>query len=112
MEDCRQSSEEDSKMLVDEAQKEVRTVFVGGFWGQLVSSVLWLTSAALGTWVSPRAAIIELVFCGFFIFPATRLLLRLSGGRASLKKENPLWYLGMQVAFTLPFCMLLLVPVT
>jgi hypothetical protein len=99
-------------MLVNDAQKEVRTVFVGGFWGQLVSSALWLTSAALGTWVSPKAAITELVFGGFFIFPATRLLLRLSGGPSSLKKENPLGYLGMQVAFTLPPCMLLLVPVT
>ena len=99
-------------MLVSEAQEEVRSVFVGGFWGQLVSSVLWLTSAALGTWVSPKAAIIELVFGGFFIFPATQLLLRSSGGPSSLKKENPLGFLGMQLAFTLPPCMLLLVPVT
>jgi hypothetical protein len=55
-------------MLVKDAQKEVRTVYVGGFWGQMV----WLASAALGTWVTPRSAIIELVFCGFFIFPAIR----------------------------------------
>ena len=99
-------------MLVKDAQKEVRTVFVGGFWGQLVSSALWLKSAALGTWASPKAAIIELVAGGFFIFPAVQLLLRLTGGPASLKKENPLGFLGMQVAFTLPICMLLLVPVT
>jgi hypothetical protein len=110
--DCWQGSEEGSKMLVNDAQKEVRTVFMGGFWGQLVSSVLWLTSAALGTWVSPKAAIALLVFGGFFIFPATQLLLRLTGGRASLKKENPFGFLAMQVAFTLPICMLLLVPVT
>jgi hypothetical protein len=98
-------------MQVNDAQKEVRTVFAGGFWGQLVSSILWLASAALGTWVSPRAAIIELVLGGFFIFPATQLLLRLTGGRASVGKENPLGNLGMQIAFTLPLCMLLLVPV-
>ena len=99
-------------MLVKDAQKEVRTIFVGGFWGQLVSSVLWLASAALATWKSPRAAILELVVCGFFIFPITQLLLRLSGGPASVKRENPLGNLGMQIAFTLPPCMLLLVPVT
>jgi hypothetical protein len=98
-------------MLVNEAQKEVRTVFVGGFWGQLVSSALWLASAALGTWVSPRAAIIELVVCGFFIFPITQLLLRLTGRRASLTSENPLGYLAMQIAFIVPMCMLLLAPV-
>jgi hypothetical protein len=77
-------------MHVKDAQYEVRTVFVGGFWGQLVSSAMWLTSAALGTWVTPRAAILELVFAGFFIFPITLLLLRLAGGYGSLKKENPL----------------------
>jgi hypothetical protein len=99
-------------MLVQDAQREVRTVFVGGFWGQLVSSTLWLVSAALGTWATPRAAIFTLVVGGFFIFPVTQLLLRLSGGRASLTSGNPLWNLGMQIAFTLPLSMLLLIPVT
>jgi len=99
-------------LLVQDAQREVRTVFVGGFWGQLVSSALWLASAALGVWVSPRAAIIELVVGGCFIFPATQLLLRLTGGRTTLSRDNELWNLGWQVAFTLPLSMLLLVPVT
>jgi uncharacterized protein DUF7010 len=99
-------------MQVQDAQSEVRTVFVGGFFGQMVCSVLWLVSAALGTWVTPRAAIIELVLGGFLIFPVTQLLLRLTGRRASLASGNPLWNLGMQIAFTLPMSMLLLVPVT
>ena len=99
-------------MLVQDAQREVRTVFIGGFWGQLVSSAIWLASAALGTWVTPRAAILTAVVGGFFIFPATQLLLRLTGGPASVTRSNPLHYLGMQIAFTLPMCMLLLVPVT
>jgi hypothetical protein len=90
----------------------VRTVFVGGFWGQMVSSVLWLTSAALGTWVTPRAAIIALVLSGFFIFPLTQMLLRLTGRPASLPSGNPLGNLAMQIAFTVPLSMLLLVPVT
>ena len=55
-------------MLVSDAQREVRTVYVGGFWGQLVSGAIWLTSAALGTWATPRAAIIAIVAGGFFIF--------------------------------------------
>jgi len=99
-------------MLVQDAQREVRTVFVGGFWGQLVSSALWLVSAALGSWRTPRAAIFSLVLTGFFIFPVTQLLLRLTGGPASLSRDNPLGNLGMQIAFTLPMTMLLLVPVT
>jgi len=99
-------------MLVEDAQRHVRTTFIGGFWGQLVSSVLWLASAALATWSTPRAAISFIVFGGFFIFPATVLLLRLTGGPAAPTKGNPLSALGMQVAFTLPMTMLLLVPVT
>ena len=73
-------------MQVQDAQREVRTVFVGGFWGQLVSSALWLASAALGTWMTPRAAIFALVVSGFFIFPLTQLLLRLTGRPASLPR--------------------------
>jgi hypothetical protein len=99
-------------MLVQDAQREVRTVFIGGFWGQLVSSAIWLASAALGYWVTPRAAIITVVAGGFFIFPAVLLLLRLTGWPTHLTKGNPLGNLGMQIAFTLPVSMLLLVPVT
>src|SRR5205807_3245752 len=89
----------------------MRSVYIGGFWGQLVSSVIWLASAALGTWVSPKASILTIVIGGFFIFPLTQLLLRLSGRRARVSKENTFHSLGMQVAFVLPFSMLLLVPV-
>jgi hypothetical protein len=98
-------------MYVQDAQREMRSAYVGGFWGQLVSSVIWLVSAALGTWVSPRASILTVVIGGFFIFPLTLLLLRLSPGRASVSAANPFTSLGMQVAFVLPFSMLLLAPV-
>lgn len=89
-------------MDVADAQHEVRHTFRGGFAGQLVSGILWLASAALGTWVSPRAAITLLVVGGFFIFPLTRLVLRGMGGPSSLGSANPLNALGMQVAFVLP----------
>lgn len=99
-------------MLVQDAQREVRTVFVGGFWGQLVSSTMWLASAALGLWAAPRTAILTLIISCFFIFPVTQLLLRLTGGPTSVSKGNALGSLGIQVALTLPMTMLLLVPVT
>jgi Family of unknown function (DUF7010) len=99
-------------MDVQDAQREMRSVYMGGFWGQLVSSVIWLVSAALGTWVSPRASILTVVIGGFFIFPLTQMLLRLSSRRASVSTANPFTSLGMQVAFVLPFSMLLLVPVS
>src|SRR5271169_4911953 len=98
-------------MDIQDAQREVRSVYIGGFWGQLVSSVIWLVSAALGTWATPKASILTVVIGGFFIFPLTQMLLRLSGRRTSVSRENPFNSLGMQVAFVLPFSMLLLVPV-
>ena len=89
-------------MLVADAQREVRSVYAGGFFGQLVSGVLWLTSAALGTWRTPRAAILCLVIGGMLIFPLTTLLLRLSGRPASLSKGNPLNALALQLPLSMP----------
>lgn len=89
-------------MNVTDAQREVRTVFLGGFVGQLVSAVLWAASAAAWTWLSPRHGILTLVLAGMFIFPATQLLLRLSGRRAALSAGNPLNELAMEIAFLVP----------
>ena len=89
-------------MQVNDAQREMRAVYMGGFQGQLVSGILWLVSAGLSAWVSPRAGIIFLCAGGVLIFPLTQLLLRLMGRPASVRAENPLRFLAMQVAFTLP----------
>jgi hypothetical protein len=99
-------------MDIHDAQREVRFVYIGGFWGQLVSSVIWLVSAVVGTWVSPKASILTAIIAGLFIFPLTQMLLLLSGRRARVSKQNPLHWLGMQVAFVLPISMLLLFPVS
>jgi hypothetical protein len=98
-------------MNISDAQKEMRSRFIGGFYGQLVSGVLWLVSASLATWSSPRASITTLVVGGFFIFPLTELLVRVGGVKGWLSAENSLRELGMQVAFVLPASMPLLVPV-
>jgi small basic protein len=90
-------------MDISDAQRDVPTVFLGGFAGQLVASVVWFVSAALATWRSPRAAIIAVVIAGTFIFPLTQLLLRLMGRNPGLPKGHPMNDLGRQVAFTLPF---------
>ena len=98
-------------MTISEAQWEIRTRFVGGYYGQFVSAVLWLTAAALAAWRGPRASIILLVVGGFFIFPVTELLIRITGERAPVSSANALRSLGMQVAFVLPLSMPLLLPV-
>jgi hypothetical protein len=89
-------------MLVRDAQRDVRSVFLGGFAGQLVSGALWLLSAALGTWGSHRQAILVLVVGGVFIFPLTQLVLRAMRHAAALPAGHPFNALAMQVAFTLP----------
>jgi len=98
-------------MDISDAQRENRIRFVGGFYGQLVSGVLWLVSASLATWSTPRTAITMLVVGGFFIFPLTELFIRVSGNRRWLSAQNSLGKLGMQVAFVLPVSMPLLLPV-
>jgi hypothetical protein len=98
-------------MTISEAQLEIRTRFVGGFYGQFVSGILWLMAAGLAVWRGPRASIIMLVVGGFFIFPATELLIRSIGERAPVSSANALRSLGMQIAFVLPLSMPLLLPV-
>ena len=89
-------------MTINDAQRDVRTVFLGGFAGQLVSSAVWLLSAATATWRSPKTAMEVLVVAGIFIFPMTRLVLHVMARPSSLPKGHPMNALAMQVAFVLP----------
>jgi hypothetical protein len=89
-------------MHVEEAQLEVRTVMMGGFPGQLVSGLLWLLSAGLSTWVSPKAGIVALLLSGLFIYPGALLVLKLLRRPTSLGAGNPFGQLAMQIAFTIP----------
>ena len=89
-------------MQISDAQRDVRTTFLGGFPGQLVSAVIWFASAALATWVSSRAAILMLVFGGMLIFPLTQVVLRALGHPSSLRKGHPMNALAVQIAFLVP----------
>lgn len=89
-------------MIIADAQREVRTVYLGGSVGQLVSAMIWLTSAAVATFVDPRTGFWTLAIGGAAIFPLTQGLLRLAGRRATVARENPLSFLAMQIAFTVP----------
>lgn len=89
-------------MDVAAAQREVRSIYLGGYFGQLVSGTLWLVSAAFATWMSQRAGIFVLVLGGFAIFPLTQLLLLVTGRPASLTDKNPLRELAIEIAFLVP----------
>lgn len=89
-------------MTLEEAQREMRAVFVNGSVGQAVSGAIWLASAALATWGTTRQAIVALVVGGMFIYPLTQAALRLSGRRWAPSEGNPLVPLAMQTAFIVP----------
>jgi hypothetical protein len=89
------------------AQREMRSAFLGGFAGQLVSGLIWLASTAVANWVNPRYGMAVLFLGSMLIFPLTQGLLRLIGRPAKVSPGNKLWFLGSQVAFTVPLNFLL-----
>lgn len=94
-------------MNILDSQHEMRSAFLGGFAGQLVSGLIWLIAAALGTWLSPVAGMAALFFGSMGIFPLTQLSVRLLGRPGKVRPENGLRPLGSQVAFTVPLNFLL-----
>jgi hypothetical protein len=89
-------------MLLSDAQREVRTSYLGGFVGQLVSALIWFASAAVATFIDHKTGFWALAIGGAAIFPLTRALLLMAGRGVVLARENPLGHLAMQIAFTVP----------
>ena len=89
-------------MLIADAQRELRSVYISGSVGQIVSGLVWLVSAALTTWSSPLSGILAMLVGGFFIYPITQLVLRAMGGPASVSAGNPMRELAIEVAFVGP----------
>ncbi len=94
-------------MDIRDAQREMRSAFMGGFVGQSVSGVIWLVSAALGTWAAPGLGMAALFFGSMAIFPLAQVGLRLMGRPGKVSPDNALWGLGSQTAFTVPLNFLL-----
>ncbi|NCC34592.1 MAG: hypothetical protein EOM24_21635 [Chloroflexia bacterium] len=94
-------------MKITDGQREIRSAFLGGFAGQLVSGLIWLVAAALGTWLAPGVGMIALFFGSMGLFPLTQLVVRLLGRPGKVSPENGLWSLGAQIAFTVPLNFLL-----
>ena len=92
-------------MEIQAAQREVRSVFLGGSVGQAVSGIIWLISSALSTWAGIRYGILALVLGGMLIFPLTTLSLKILGHPAGLPRENPFNSLAQQIAFIVPLLM-------
>ena len=89
-------------MLVTAAQRDVRSVYSGGFYGQLVSAAVWLCAAVVATWISTALSVAVLFLGGIVIFPLTWLTIRMTRRPASLPSGHPMKALAMQIAFTVP----------
>lgn len=96
-------------MSITEAQGDVRRLYAGGFYGQMVSAGVWLSAAAVAQWISTRGAVVVLLLGGTLIFPLTWLIIRLAGRPASLPSGHPMAALAMQVAFTVPIGLVVVV---
>ena len=94
-------------MEIKTCQHEMRTAFIGGFAGQLVSGLIWLSAAAVSEWFQPRWGMALLFFGSMGIFPLTQGTLRLLGRPGKVSAENGLWGLGAQTAFIVPINFLL-----
>ena len=94
-------------MNIKQAQAEMRSAFLGGFAGQLVSGVIWLIAALVSVIATPGYGMGILFVASMLIFPLTQLVLRLIGRPAKASPDNGLWPLGAQVAFIVPINFLL-----
>ncbi len=94
-------------MCMKDCQREIRSAFLGGFAGQLISGVIWLIAASLSVLFRPNSGMAMLFFGSMLIFPLTQGALRLMGRPARVSTENRLWGLGTQIAFTVPINFLL-----
>jgi hypothetical protein len=94
-------------MKINECQREMRSAFIGGFAGQLISGLIWLVAASVSVLCQPRYGMTVLFFGSMLIFPLTQSTLRLMGSPAKVSGENRLWALGAQTAFTVPLNFLL-----
>jgi hypothetical protein len=74
-------------MVIADAQCEVRTAYLGGFVGQLVSALIWFASAAIATFVNPPTGFWALAIGGAAIFPLTQALLRMAGRKTTLARN-------------------------
>ncbi len=99
-------------MHITVAQREMRSAFMGGFAGQLLSGMIWALSAAISTWSPHRRGMAFLFLASMFLFPLTQIVLRLLGRPAKVSPENSLGRLGAQVAFTVPITFLLVAAAT
>ena len=78
------------------AQLDMRTAYMGGASGMLVSGLVWLTAALVGWQLGVKASVLTLFFGGMLIHPLGVLLDKLAGRSGQHSKGNPLAPLALE----------------
>lgn len=81
------------------AQRDMRSGYLGGAPGVLVSGLVWAVAGCVATWISPQRAVWALFVGGVFIHPVAVLLTRLLGRAGRHAPGNPLAALAMATTF-------------
>ena len=80
---------------LDDLQQEMRTAYLDGAPGMLVSALVWLVAGIVVTRSDMSAAVWTLLIGGALIPPVTVLALKVLGKSASVGKGSPLAHLAM-----------------
>ena len=78
------------------AQKDIRTSYLEGGPGVLVSGLIWLMTGLIAYWGNTQVALMVFFFGGMLIFPISVLLVKGLGREGKHQKENPLGTLALE----------------
>jgi hypothetical protein len=85
-----------SEQTLAQVQADMRSGYMDGAPGVLVSGVVWLVAAVVASVSSPRTAVWVLVAGGTLIHPLSVLVTRALGRRGSHSPGNPLAHLALE----------------
>jgi len=89
---------------IKDAQNEMSKNYANGSTGIIISGIVWLISALIIVFASPKSGVWSLLIGGALIFPLSLLVNKLIGLSDSHSKDNPLGKLAMEGTFLMLMC--------
>ena len=83
-------------MLLTDAQRDLRSVYLAGAPGIFVSGMVWLAAGLVALNRSPRAGMLALFLGGMLIHPLSVMLTKALGRSAAPAKQNTLVRMGLE----------------
>lgn len=88
-------------MNINHAQEDMRTSYIGGGTGVIISGLVWLTGGIVAMNSSTMTSLITFFVAGMFIYPLGVVTSKLMGRSGKHKKENQLGKLALASTFIL-----------